>query len=368
MQDEAVRVGRILIVDDQEANVRLLERILQQAGFGNVKSTTDSRLAIPLFAGFRPDLILLDLHMPNVDGFQIMEGLRGRIADGAYLPILVLTADITPEVKQRALAGGARDFLTKPLDATEVILRIRNLLETRVLHLQLQDQNEVLEEKVLDRTRELEQAQIEILERLALAAEYRDDDTGRHTYRVGETSAYLARALAVPDAQVELIRRAAPLHDVGKIGIPDDILLKPDRLTPDEFEVMKTHTTIGARILSGSKFPLLQLAQQIALAHHERWDGGGFPEGIGGEAIALEARIVAVADAYDAMTSNRPYRKALSKEEAWGILWDGAGAQWDERIVEAFASSQNAGKGEINAHAVASGARHRRPAAPDPRR
>ena len=358
--------ARILIVDDQEANVRLLERVLQQAGFENVKSTTDSRLAIPLYVGFQPDLVLLDLHMPHLDGFQVMEELRHRV-EGTYLPILVLTADITAEVKQRALAGGAKDFLTKPVDAIEVVLRIRNLLETRMLHLQLMDQNQVLEEKVLLRTRELDQAQIEILERLALAAEYRDDDTGRHTYRVGESSALVARALALSDAHVELIRRAAPLHDVGKIGIPDNILLKPDKLTSAEFEVMKTHTTIGAKILSGSKFPLMQLARQIALAHHERWDGGGFPEGLRGDAIPLPARIVAVADAYDAMTSNRPYRKALSKEEAWTILWEGAGTQWDERVVEALASSQNAGKEEVNAHAVAGGTGYRRSSASDPR-
>lgn len=368
MHDDALRAARVLIVDDQEANVRLLERILQQAGFNNVKSTTDARLTVPLYTGFRPDLLLLDLHMPNIDGFDVMEELRGRIAEGTYFPILVLTADITPEVKQRALAGGAKDFLTKPVDAIEVILRIRNLLETRLLHLELRNQNEILEVRVLERTQELEEAQIEILERLALAAEYRDDNTGQHTYRVGDTSALLARALALPHGQVDLMRRAAPLHDVGKIGIPDDILLKPNKLTPDEFEVMKTHTTIGARILSGSKFPLLQLARRIALAHHERWDGGGFPEGLKGDQIPLEARIVAVADAYDAMTSNRPYRKALPHERAWSILWDGAGTQWDARVVEAFASAQKAGKEEVNAHAVASGARDRRPAAPDPRR
>ncbi len=358
--------AHILIVDDQEANVRLLERILEQAGFPNVKSTTDARLTIPLYAGFEPDLMLLDLHMPHLDGFQVMEELRPR-TEGTYFPILVLTADITPEAKQRALAGGAKDFLTKPVDAIEVVLRIRNLLETRVLHLQLQDQNQILEEKVLARTLELEQAQIEILERLALAAEFRDDDTGQHTHRVGEISARLARALALPDAQVELIRRAAPLHDVGKIGIPDSILLKPDKLSTAEFEVMKTHTTIGARILSGSKFPLLQLAREIALAHHERWDGAGFPVGLKGDAVPLHARIVAVADAYDAMTSNRPYRKALSKEEAWGILWDGAGTQWDERVVEALAFSQKAGKEDVNAHAVASGTGYRRSTTSDPR-
>lgn len=366
MQDDALKAAHIMIVDDQEANVRLLERVLQQAGFANIKSTTNPRLALSLYAGFRPDIVLLDLHMPEVDGFQIMEELRHR-SEGTYLPLLVLTADITREVKQRALEGGAKDFLTKPVDATEVVLRIRNLLETRMLHLQLKEQNEVLEERVLDRTKDLEQAQIEILERLALAAEYRDDDTGQHTYRVGRTSGLIARALALPDAQAELIRRAAPLHDVGKIGVPDSILLKPAKLTPDEFEVIKTHTTIGARILSGSKFPLLQLAREIALAHHERWDGGGFPEGLAGEAIPLEARIVAVADAYDAMTSNRPYRRALLRQEAWNILWEGAGTQWDERVIEAFASSQNVRKEGFSAHAVASGTRYRRSTTSDPR-
>ncbi len=339
MPEETSRNARILIVDDQEANVRLLERILQQAGYANLKGITDPRLVLPLFAGFRPDLILLDLHMPHADGFAVMEELRPRIPEDAYLPILVLTADITPEAKQRALSGGARDFLTKPFDATEVILRIRNLLQTRFLHLQLQNQNQILEEKVRERTQELEEARLEILERLALAAEFRDDDTGQHTHRVGETSALLARALRFPDARVELVRRAAPLHDVGKIGIPDLILLKPGKLTSQEYEVMKTHTTIGARMLSGSRFPLLQLAAEIALSHHERRDGAGFPRGLKGEAIPIEARIVAVADAFDAMTYDRPYRKALPASEAWEILSDGAGTQWDARVVEALAST-----------------------------
>jgi len=340
MQAEGHSAARIVIVDDEPANVRLLERILQQAGYTDLTSTTDPRDALALCKETEPDLILLDLHMPHVDGFAVMAELRPLLADDNYLPILVLTADITRDAKQRALSGGAKDFLTKPIDSIEVVLRIKNLLDTRFLHLQLQDQNVILEEKVRVRTHELEEARMEILDRLARAAEFRDDATGEHTRRVGETAAALASTLGLPAAEVELIGRVAPLHDVGKIGIPDAILLKADRLTVEEFEVMKTHTTIGADILAGSRFPLLQLAQEIALTHHERWDGAGYPRGLKGEAIPLAGRIVAVVDAFDAMTHDRPYRKALSTQAAWEIFWEGAGAQWDAGLVEALASTQ----------------------------
>jgi putative two-component system response regulator len=371
MRDETHATARILIVDDQEANVVYLERILQRAGFTNMKSLTDPRMMSQFFTIFQPDLILLDLHMPHLDGFAVMEQLVPAIPSGTYLPILVLTADITKEAKERALSMGARDFLTKPFDPTEVLLRIGNLLETRFLHLRLQEYNQSLEQKVRERTRELEEAQVEILERLARAAEYRDDETGRHAQRVGWNSALLAQAIGLPATQVELIRRAAPLHDVGKIGIPDHILLKPGKLTVEEFEIMKAHTTIGAKILSGSQFALLQLARDIAHAHHERWDGNGFPQGLKGEAIPLEARIVAVADAFDAMNSNRPYRKALAWDETWEVLWEGAGSQWDERLVEAFATAVAESKSE-RAYAISAGATRRRGdtsgTAPDPRR
>lgn len=367
MRDEILANARILILDDQEANVVFLERLLQRAGYANLKSLTDSRMIGSFHSIFQPDLILLDLHMPHLDGFAVMEQLAPAIPAGTYLPILVLTADITKEAKERALSIGAKDFLTKPFDPTEVLLRIGNLLETRFLHLKLADHNQVLEQRVRERTRELEEAQVEILERLARAAEYRDDETGRHTQRVGWNSALLAEALGLSAAQVELVRRAAPLHDVGKIGIPDHILLKPGTLTPEEFEIMKAHTTIGAKILSGSQFPLLQLARDIAHAHHERWDGGGFPQGLKGEGIPLEARIVAVADAFDAMISNRPYRKALTADETWEILWDGAGSQWDERVVEAFAAAMAESKSE-RAYAIPNAAPRRPAAGADPRR
>jgi putative two-component system response regulator len=327
--------ARILIVDDQPSNVMLLEGILQEEDYTDYRSITDSRQALQVFMEYEPDLILLDLQMPYVNGFELMKKLRAHIPAGAFLPILVLTANITPEAKRQALAQGATDFLTKPFDQTEVVLRIRNLLQTRALHLQLQDQNQFLEQKVRERTMELEETQIEILERLALAAEYRDDDTGEHTKRVGQMSAQIAQALGLSGREVELIRRAAPLHDVGKIAIPDSILLKPSKLTSQEFELMKTHTRLGAKMLSGGRFSLLQWAEEIALTHHERWDGTGYI-GLRGESIPMTGRIVTVADVFDALTNERPYKKAWSYDEAIEEIQRQSGRQFDPLVVEAF--------------------------------
>jgi putative nucleotidyltransferase with HDIG domain len=335
MLDTTKTIDRILIVDDQPSNILLLEGILEDQDYNSVRSLTDSRQALPVFLEYQPDLILLDLQMPYLNGFEVMKQLRGRVPPGTFLPILVLTADITPETKRQALAEGATDFLTKPFDTTEVILRIKNLLHTRSLYLQLQDQNEILEQKVRERTLELEQTQIEILERLALAAEYRDDDTGEHTKRVGQMSAQIAQTLGLPGIRVELIRRAAPLHDVGKIAIPDSILLKPGKLTPEEFEHMKTHTTVGAKMLSGGRFPLLQMAEEIALTHHERWDGTGYMQ-LQGETIPLAGRIVAVADVFDALTNERPYKQAWPRHEAIKEIQRQSGRQFDPRIVDVF--------------------------------
>ncbi|MGH2573011.1 MAG: HD domain-containing phosphohydrolase [Actinomycetota bacterium] len=328
--------AHILIVDDQPANVRLMERLLERAGYHNLRSTTDPRETLSLFTEFQPDLILLDLLMPHLDGVAVMEALRPHIPPTTFLPILVLTADSTPEAKQRALSAGAKDFLTKPFDRTEVLLRIHNLLETRRLHRQLQGLNDRLEQKVIERTQELEVARNETLERLALAAERRDDDTGDHIGRVGQISALVAEALELPMDQIEMIRRAAPLHDVGKIGIPDGILLKPGKFTPEEFEQMKTHSAIGAQILAGSRVPLLQLAEEIALNHHERWDGSGYPKGLRGEAIPLAARIVAVVDVFDALTHERPYKEAWSEHDALEEIRKQSGKHFDPRVVEAF--------------------------------
>lgn len=335
METHPLTTSRILIVDDQPANVALLEGILDEEDFTSYRSVLDSRQALGTFIEYLPDIVLLDLQMPFMNGFDVMKQLRACIAPQDFLPILVLTADVTPQAKRRALAEGALDFLTKPFDAMEVILRIRNLLQTRSLHLQLQSRNDILDHKVRERTAELEATQAEILERLALAAEYRDDDTGEHTRRVGDTAARIAAALGWPEGAIELIRRAAPLHDVGKIAISDSILLKPGRLTPEEFARMKLHTELGARMLSGGQFPLMQLAQKIALTHHERWDGTGYI-GLCGESIPMAGRIVTVADVFDALISERVYKNAWSREQAIEEIQRQSGRQFDPRVVEAF--------------------------------
>ncbi len=340
MHEQTIRDARILIIDDDEANVRLLRGILKRAGTGSSpKSTGDPSNVVACYIEFRPDLIVLNLQIPNRTGVSVLEELRPLIPEGTYLPILVIARDATPEAKQQALAAGAKDFLSTPFDAIEVIQRIGNLLETRYLHQVLQSHTSAIEAKVRDRVREDDGAQVQILQRMAAMAEYRDDLEGMHTHRVGEISALLAWALGLPEAEAELIRRAAPLHDVGKIAIPEKILLKPTGLTREEFEEMKTHTVIGARILSGSKIPVLQMAEEIALTHHENWDGTGYPLHLRGKRIPLVGRIVAVADAYDAFTHDRPYRKALDPREVWEIMWEGAGTQWDEAVLEAFSST-----------------------------
>jgi len=326
--------ARILIIDDEATNVEVLRRVLERSGFTRVQTTTDPREARTLYLDFRPDLILLDLHMPHVDGLAVMDELN-EIAEATYLPILILTGDVSPEARRDALSRGAKDFVHKPFSTDEVLLRIGTLLETRFLYLQIQSQNQMLEAKVRERTRELEGAQFEIIERLAKAAEFRDDNTGQHTERVGQMAALMAKQIGLPESQVSLIRRAAPLHDVGKIGIPDSILLKPGKLSSDEFALVKTHTSIGARILSGSRFPILRLAEEIAFSHHERWDGDGYAR-IAGDSIPLPGRIVAIADVFDALTQRRPYKDAWPVDEAIAEIEQQRGRQFEPKLVEAF--------------------------------
>lgn len=328
--------SRILIVDDEQGNVDVLSRMLKAAGYRSITSTTDSTQTVPLLHEFRPDLILLDLTMPVMDGFAVLEQLAPLIPSDVYLPILILTGDIRFEARQRALSSGAKDFLLKPFDMTEVLLRIKNLLETRSLYLLLQDQNQNLEVRVAARTRELEEARVEILQRLSDAAEYRDDDTGQHTKRVASIAVAIGRSMGMDHHTLELLRWSSPLHDVGKIGIPDNVLLKPGRLTDSEMEIMKSHTTIGARILMGGQSPLMQMAETIALSHHERWDGQGYPRRLAGDQIPLEARLVAVADVFDALTHARPYRGAWSVEATRAEIERGGGTHFDPDIARRF--------------------------------
>ncbi len=334
---------KILIVDDESVNIMVLEQMLQESGYKNVCGLTDPVAALANFEAHAPDLIVLDLRMPIIDGFQVMEQVRARTPEGVYLPILILTADANQEVRRRALAAGATDFLTKPFDEIEVLLRIENLLRTRWQHLLLQNQNAVLDRKVYERTQaldsshqKLELAQMEIIQRLAIAAEYRDDDTGQHTKRVGKNSYLLARQLGLSASHCDLIGSATPLHDVGKIGIPDTILLKPGRLTEAEFGIMQGHTTIGASMLGQGHSPLVQLAEIIALTHHERWNGSGYPHGLKGDSIPIEGQITAIVDVFDALPHGRPYKQAWPIKEALTEIESNSGSQFAPEVVKMF--------------------------------
>jgi len=342
MDTTITTTARILMVDDQEYNLSLLERILRRSGFTQLRCTMDPLQIRELLEAFDPDIVLLDMHMPGMDGIEALALIHEHAGAGGYLPVLMLTADMTPEARQRGLQAGVNDFLTKPYDRTEVVLRINNLLKTRFLHLQLQQQNNSLEERVRERTSELQQAKAEILQLLGRASEYRDDMTGQHTQRVGLLSGMIAEKLGLSLGEVRQIRMAAPLHDIGKIGVPDEILLKPGRFEPAEFERMKTHTLIGAGILAGSSFEVLKLAGVIACSHHEKWDGTGYPQGLKGEEIPLEARIVALADFYDALTHERPYKRAWTPEETLAEVQRQRGVHFDPAVVDALLSVHDA--------------------------
>lgn len=335
-RERAIVESRVLVVDDQQENVMLLEHVLELSGFTNIHGTTDSGNVLALCVSEQPDLVLLDLQMPPPDGFEVMQQLEPWTRGSTRMPILVLTADSTREARTRALSSGASDFLNKPLDTTEVVLRVRNLLLTRLLARELHEQNLLLERRVRERTRELEEARLEAVERLALAAEYRDDSTGEHAKRVGRLAARIARRLDLAEETIELLQLAAPLHDVGKVAVPDAILAKPGPLTPDELEAMKVHPLVGGEILGRSRSKLLRLSEEIALTHHEWWDGSGYPSGLKGEEIPLPGRIVAVADVFDTLTHRRPWKPAWPVERALEEIDRLRGRQFDPQAVDAL--------------------------------
>ena len=342
--------ARIYLLDDEMANVVLLQRMLQGAGYRALQSATDSRQGLRECIENPPDLLMLDLMMPHLDGYAVMEALRAAWGPDNPIPILVLTADASRAACRRALSLGASDFVNKPIDMTEMRLRARNLLNSRLLDQKLRSMNVQLEARVGERTRDLErinldlqEAQTEALEKLALAAEFRDDDTGEHIGRVGTGAGLLARQLGLSAHEADLIGRAAPLHDIGKIAIPDSILLKPGKLTNEEFDQMKTHASTGAALLSQSRSPLMQRAEVIARTHHERFDGSGYPSKLAGENIPIEGRIAAVIDVFDALTHERPYKAAWAIEDAVAEIRKCAGAHFDPRVVEAFCGLDHAG-------------------------
>lgn len=339
MLDARIQGARVLIVDDEPHDVSTLKETLNSAGFTQIISTSDSSKALRLYQEYRPDIVLLDLHMPQPNGIEVMQQIADHSPGVNDPPIIMFTNIVSDEVSEAVLNAGAVDFIRKPQNRNEVLVRVTNLLENYFLNFELLSTNEVLEEKVKARTQELNDARMETLERLAIAAEFRDDDTGEHTRRVGRSSCMLAKAIGWEALEVERMRYAAPLHDVGKIGISDGILLKPGRLTDEEFAAMRTHTTIGKEILEGGSSHVLALAGDIAISHHEKWDGNGYPNRLAGNDIPLPGRIVALADVFDALTNARPYKKAWPWDEAAAEIAKSAGTHFDPELADVFVTS-----------------------------
>lgn len=335
MQDLDLSTIKLLLVDDEAHCTKLMEAFLKQAGFSLITMTNDPRQAVQLYREVKPDLVALDMRMPHMDGMEVMRQLRQVIPAGDYVPILIVTGELDAPTKHKALAEGANDFLNKPVDATEVVLRIKNQLETRRLHQQVQMHNEHLEAQVRLRTKVVEQTQLDLLNRLVLVSEYRHDVTGAHAWRVGRVAMLLAEMKGLPPDQVDLIKKTAPLHDVGKIGVREAISMKEGVYEPAEFEAMKAHTKLGSKILADSRSPLLMMAREIALTHHERWDGKGYHK-LKDVQTPLSGRIVALADSFDVMTHACSYKSPLSLSDARAEIERHAGTQFDPELSGLF--------------------------------
>jgi putative two-component system response regulator len=329
------KAARILVVDDEPANLKLLSLMLRTEGYHHVELVQDPREVMPRYHAARPDLILLDINMPHLDGYDVMAQIKG-LNDELKPPVVVLTAQSGEDFLLRALRSGAIDFLSKPFNRRELLARVQNVLMAHLAHRLIHTQKQLLEQMVDQRTQELRRSRLDIVRRLGRASEFRDNETGQHILRMSHASALLARSAGWDATACELMLNASPMHDVGKIGIPDGILLKPGPLTPDERDIMKRHTIIGAEILADSGTELLEMAREIALSHHEKWDGSGYPYQLAGTAIPESARIVAITDVFDALTSERPYKKPWSVDETVRFMNANAGKQFDPRLLEKF--------------------------------
>lgn len=306
--------AKILVVDDEPANLKVIREVL--ANDYRLSFAKSGELALQLIENEPPKLILLDIMMPDMSGFEVCKVLKAN-PKTAHIPVIFVTALSHEQDESEGFALGAVDYITKPISPAIVRARVKNHLS-------------------LVQAEQLQLAHIDLIQRLGRAAEYKDTDTGEHIARMSRYSKVLALAYGMSEYEAEQLKQAAPMHDVGKIGIPDAVLLKPGRLNENEYEHMKQHALIGAKILENSPSPLLQLAHKLALEHHEKWDGTGYPYGLKGEEISIEGRIVAIADVFDALTSKRPYKKAWSIEEALDLLKDEAGKHFDPQLVDLF--------------------------------
>jgi len=332
---------RILVVDDHPENIELLEAFLIPQGYEVVRAATGEE-ALKRLSGNDVALMLLDVMMPGIDGYEVIRRVR---QDSAHkqLPIVLVTAFRDKEERVKGIDAGCDDFLSKPVDKMELLARVRSLLKVKAYNDLMSKYREDLESEVSTRTEELRcafegirAASLETIVRLSRAAEYRDEGTGAHILRMSHYAAAVAGKMGLSEKDVETILYAAPMHDIGKIGIPDHILMKPGKLNAEEWEVMKSHAPIGARILEGSEADVIQLGETIAGTHHEKWNGEGYPVGLKGEGIPVSGRIAAIADVFDALTSRRPYKEPLSVDQSFSIIAEGRGTHFDPAVVDAF--------------------------------
>ncbi len=341
MKDTSV----ILVVDDQIQNIELLEAHLLPLGYEIIQALTGEE-ALEKLSANQIDLVLLDVMMPGLNGFEVARRIRQN-AEHRLLPIILLTALRETEDRIKGIEAGCDDFISKPFDKIELIARVKSLLKVKAYNDLLNNYREELESEVAKRTEELKnalerikEASLETIYRLSVASEYRDKDTGAHIKRVSRYAAAIARHIGLDESTVESILYAAPMHDLGKIGIPDQILVKPSKLDQMEWEIMKHHTAIGSKILKGSNAEFISIAETIARCHHENWDGSGYPNGLKGKEIPISARITTLADVFDSLTSRRSYKEPFSMEKSFSIITEGKGTHFDPDLVDAFFAIQ----------------------------
>jgi putative two-component system response regulator len=329
--------AEIVLVEPEPESMDSLKRALEQAGYPEPRGITDPLETHEYLQESEPDLMVMDVELPQIDGPSLLAELTARMAPDAFLPILALVPPSDPAASRRSITAGAKDYLAKPVDPEEFLLHVHALLDTRFVHVRLRETKEVLEDLVRRRTAELREAQRETLDLLSRVAELRDDSTGEHTKRVGRLSALIAQELGLPPEQVRLIGQAAPLHDLGKVAITDAVLLKEGPFeTLEERVEMRQHAALGAELLREANSDLLRMAGEIAGGHHERWDGHGYPKGLQGDEIPVAARIVALADVFDALVHTRPYKPAWTLAAALTEIKQERGWQFDPQVVDAL--------------------------------